>query len=97
MTLVERLQKSIDLHRKIKYPHKLKEIANTDGLVECIVCGGCEGTLLHDCPGVECGDLLDEVYRSTNMTDITRHWHVLLIRANKKRDEEMLSLIRSIV
>jgi len=96
-TLLERLQKSKTLFRKVVYPHTLVEIDSTEGMVECATCGGIEGTLLHDCPGYWCANLLDEVYRSTTMSEISSHWHILLIRANKRKDEVMLDLIRSTI
>ena len=96
LSLQDGIKKSKELYRKITFPHTIIEIDNTEGLSECTTCGGIEGTLLHDCPGYECGKILDDVYFKHDVTEISRHWNILLIQARRNQDDALIELIRNV-
>jgi len=44
--------------------HKIEEIVGTEGLIECTVCTGAEGTLPTDCPGIRIpANQQDQIHR----------------------------------
>jgi hypothetical protein len=98
-TVLERVKKSKDLYRKPPiFPHELREVEGYgEGLMECIVCHGFEGTLLHNCPGVRCDKALETAYdeKGASFFQIEDHWYIMLNRA-RKIDEQLFEAIRNV-
>lgn len=96
MTFQDRIRKSKKLYNaQSTHIHTLQLIEGYEDLWECTTCGGAEGTLWKDCPGFECSDLLDQVYRDNSVTNIAFHWRIMLIRAKKRGDLDTYEMIRS--
>lgn len=96
-TLLERVAKSKELYRTPSlYPHNLQELPDTEGLCYCTVCGGFEGTLLKDCPGYECSDILYDAYADKKFEEISCHWLLILNQAMEQDDDTLVEMIRNI-